>query len=43
MALAATAGLFTNKITGEQFLSLVTLAFAFYFVTPRDQVAGGVK
>ena len=34
MALASVAALFLDKITGDQFLTLVSVAFAFYFVTP---------
>lgn len=38
MALASVAALFTNKISGEQFLVLATMAFSFYFaVKPTDK------
>lgn len=31
MALATVAALFTEKVTGEQFLILASMAFSFYF------------
>ena len=31
MALASVAALFLDKISGEQFMVLVSMAFAFYF------------
>ncbi len=33
MTLALIAALFTGKISGEQFMSLATMTFAFYFGT----------
>lgn len=35
MAVAVVAALFTGKITGDQFLTLASVAFTFYFVTPN--------
>lgn len=34
MTAALIGALFTDKITGDQFLTLAAMAFAFYFVTP---------
>jgi len=34
MAGATVAALFLEKVSGEQFLALVTMVFAFYFATP---------
>ena len=34
MAMATIAALFMSLVTGEQFLALVTMVFAFYFATP---------
>ena len=34
MAGAVISALFLNKVSGEQFLALVTMVFAFYFATP---------
>lgn len=33
MTIGVIAALFSNKINGEQFMSLATLTFAFYFGT----------
>lgn len=43
MAVASCAALFVGKIDGGQFLSLTTMAFAFYFGTPSTASQGGVK
>jgi len=40
MAGAVIAALFLNKVSGEQFLALVTMVFAFYFATPSTPSQG---
>ena len=36
MTLSVIAGLFTGKITGEQFLVLASMTFTFYFANKGD-------
>jgi len=36
MTIAVIAGLFTGKITGEQFLVLASMTFTFYFANKGD-------
>lgn len=36
MALAVITGLFAGEISGDQFLVLAGMAFAFYFSKPND-------
>lgn len=44
MAVALVGALFLDKISGDQFLTLCAMAFAFYFVTPSTPGGiGGVK
>ena len=44
MAAALIGALFTDKITGDQFLTLAAMSFAFYFVTPSTPGGlGGAK
>lgn len=44
MAAGAVVALFTDKINGDQFMTLVSVAFAFYFVTPSTPGGlGGTK
>jgi peptidoglycan L-alanyl-D-glutamate endopeptidase CwlK len=46
MAMAVIAAVFTDKINGQEFLTLASMAFAFYFVTPgqkKDEPAGSEK
>ena len=40
MATAVIAALFLGKVTGDQFLALVTMVFAFYFATPNTPSQG---
>lgn len=46
MAVALIAALFVGKVDGKDFMTLASMVFAFYFVTPKasdgtDSLAGG--
>lgn len=42
MTLALVAALFTDKITGEQFLPLAAMVFTFYFAAPTGGSGGPI-
>lgn len=43
MAVAVVVGMFMGRIDPKDFMVLASMAFAFYFVSPSDPTAGGVK